>query len=44
VAGVLICLVLFTAVERTNLGLVGLTVILALTNWYWARRRAISSS
>jgi amino acid transporter len=41
-AGVLICIVLFTAVERTNLGLVGLTVTLAFANWYWARHRATS--
>jgi len=44
VAGVLICVVLFTAIEPTNLCLVGLTVILAIANWYWARRRATSPS
>jgi amino acid transporter len=42
-AGMAICLVLFAAVERTNLSIVGLTVILALANWWWVRRRTASS-
>lgn len=37
--GIAICLVLLTAVERTNLVLVGLTVMLGLANWVWVRRR-----
>jgi len=41
VAGILICLLLLSSIERANLLLVGLTVILALANWYWARRRAL---
>lgn len=38
-AGVAICLVLLTTVGRSNLALVGLTVLLALANWAWVRRR-----
>jgi len=41
VAGILICLFLLSSMERANFLLVGLTVTLALANWYWVRRRAL---
>jgi amino acid transporter len=37
--GIAICLALLTAVEPTNLALVGLAVMLGLANWGWVRRR-----
>jgi APA family basic amino acid/polyamine antiporter len=42
--GIAICLVLFLAVKRTNLWIVGLTVTLALANWWWVRRRGTHSA